>query len=49
MANLWWEQKENKKKIHWIGWENMYMSNFQGGLGFNNLSTFNLALLAKQG
>lgn len=49
IANFWWGQKENKKKIYWVGWEKMCVSKLKGGLGFKKLSTFNLALLAKQG
>lgn len=49
IANFWWRQNESEKKIHWIGWENMCMAKFKGDLGFRKLSTFNFALLAKQG
>lgn len=49
ITNLWWDRKENEKKIHWIGWDKVCLSKFKGGLGFKKLSTFNLALLAKQG
>lgn len=49
MARFWWGQKEDKHKIHWIGWKIFSMSKFHGGLGFKSLSMFNMALLAKQG
>lgn len=49
VANFWWGQKEIESKIHWVGWDKVCMSKFHGGLAFKNLSTFNLALLTKQG
>lgn len=49
MANFWWGQKDNEKKIHYIARSKMCIPKSQGGLGFKKLSSFNMALLAKQG
>lgn len=48
MPNIWWDQKKEERKIHWIVWDKIYRSKFKGGLGFKNLHTFNISFLAKQ-
>ncbi|KAL0404334.1 UNVERIFIED_CONTAM: hypothetical protein Sradi_2074200 [Sesamum radiatum] len=43
-ANFFWHNGE-KRKIHWLSWDRLCSSKLDGGLGFQNLEAFNLALL----
>nr|KYP42577.1 hypothetical protein KK1_036020 [Cajanus cajan] len=46
---FWWGANSNKHKgIKWMRWERLAISKLEGGLGFKNLSAFNLAMLSKQ-
>ena len=49
ISQFWWAQQDKENKIHWLGWDKLTLSKKEGGLGYKDLYTFNLAMLAKQG
>jgi hypothetical protein len=49
MNSFWWGHfGSHNKGIHWFSWERLSMHKNNGGMGFKDLSTFNLAMLGKQ-
>ncbi|KAA3458125.1 reverse transcriptase [Gossypium australe] len=49
LAKFWWKKSQNRKGIHWCAWKDLCLLKENGGIGFQNLADFNVALLAKQG
>jgi hypothetical protein len=49
MSKFWWGHKDNDHKVAQMSWEKMGRAKENGGLGFCDLESFNMALLAKQG
>ena len=47
IGQFWWGQVKNEKKLAWLSWDKMCMLKDNGGLGFRDLRSFNLALLTK--
>lgn len=48
MANYWWEEDDEKRKIHWAKWEKLTKAKEARGLEFKSLESVNESLLAKQ-
>ena len=50
LNSFWWGNgKTTQRGIHWMNWEKLSAPKIHGGMGFKDLSAFNLAMLGKQG
>ena len=48
VRHFWWGQVKEEKKLAWMNWDKMCLSKEKGWMGFRDLKTFNLALLANR-
>ena len=48
IRRFWWGQRGDRRKIHWVRWEELCKPKGEGGIGFKGLALFNDALLVKQ-
>lgn len=45
---FWWGQRGDKRKIHWLKWDEITKSKLVGGMRFRDLALYNDSLLVKQ-
>ena len=47
---FWWGHGGSiRKGLHWLSWERLSIYKNYGGKGFKDLTSFNVAMLGKQG
>lgn len=47
MASFWWGNSSDKKDVHWMSWDRLWLPKSKGGMSFRSLEDFNCVLLAQ--
>lgn len=47
VRKIWWGQRGDPRKVHWVRWDEMCNHKDRRGMGFKDLTIFNDAMLAK--
>ena len=47
IRKFWWGQRGDRRKVHWVKWDDLCQHKNQRGMGFKDLTMFNKAMLAK--
>lgn len=49
MNSFWWGRGRNNKGVRWPAWDKLSCTKKEMGIGFKDLKSFNMAMVAKQG
>ncbi|XP_074346398.1 putative mitochondrial protein AtMg00310 [Apium graveolens] len=49
ISTYWWKSLRQSKGIYWRAWERLSTHKFNGGMGFKNITDFNLTMVGTQG
>lgn len=47
IEGFWWRDQKTNEGVHWMVWNKVSNGKSRGGLGFKEIISFNLAMLAK--
>jgi hypothetical protein len=47
--DFWWGiGGSTRRGMHWLSWQRLFVHKIYGGMGFKDLTSFNVAMLGKQ-